>query len=130
MTLQQRNTILALRETGTSMRKIAELLGLPLNTVKSFCYRSTNARKEPEDVICCNYCGSIIKQKSNTTIRHFCDRHCYNKWWHSQNERGRTVYHKKCLHCGKQFDVVSKKAQRYCSVSCYQAARKAGDPVE
>ena len=129
MTLQQRNAILALRESGTSMRKIAETLGLPLNTVKSFCYRSKTTQKETEHLICCNYCGSIIKQKSNSTVRHFCDRHCYIKWWHCQSGRSRTVYHKECLYCGKLFDALSKKTQRYCSIACFQASRKAGGPV-
>ncbi len=129
MTEQQRNTIFTLRASGAAMSEIAEAVCLPVGTVKSFCSRCKAPRTETSAEIHCSYCGAPVIQRSGTAVRHFCDRHCYNKWWHSHNERGRTVYHKQCLHCGRPFDALSKKAQRYCSAACYQAARKGGDAV-
>lgn len=128
MTDQQRNSIQRLRAAGTAMSEIAEAVGLPLGTVKSFCSRCGVTRTEPAAEIHCRYCGAVVVQTPGAPERHFCDRHCYIKWWHCQSGR-RTVYHKECLHCGKPFDATSKKTQRYCSIACFQASRKAGGSV-
>lgn len=129
MTNQQHNKILKLKAADAAMSDITDTVDLPFGTVKSLCFMCRALRTETAAEIHCSYCGTPILQRFDTVKRHFCDRHCYNKWWRSHNERGCTVYHKKCLHCNKSFNALTKKAQRYCSISCYQASWKAGDPI-
>ena len=120
MTDQQKRQIEFCRAKGASVSTIAEMVGLPIGTVKSYCSR----QKESElPVQKCQYCGSPIMQTEGRKAKHFCNQSCYFRWRYSQGDLKRTAYKKKCAHCGKTFDAVSKKEQKYCSRDCFNKSR-------
>ncbi len=127
MTNQQRNQILTLRAKGLTFAAISDAVGLPAGTVKSFCSRNKGAEPAVPKIVTegmCEYCGKPITTTPGKRAKQFCDRSCYIRWWHAQGTHKPTTYDKVCAHCGKPFTVAVKKAQKYCSAACYQAARK------
>ena len=125
MTEQDRTAIITMRENGASFSAIARTLDVPLGTVKTVCTRGQKTNTFT-GTFCLN-CGTPIRNSSQG--KRFCSRHCYNKWWHA-NHSVRTLYHQTCPVCGQEFAVSSKKNQKYCSIACFQAGRKAGGAHE
>lgn len=66
--------ISSLKKQGKSAAAIAETLGLPLNTVKSYLRRHPG----PEDAHACQQCGKEFVSYGNQG-RKFCSRECYGK---------------------------------------------------
>ena len=130
ITDQQKNQILVLKAKGLTVTEISDTVGVPIGTIKSFCYRNKGTpvpilpQKATTTCVCC---GKPIDPQSGRHARRFCDRSCYIRWWHAQGGHKRTEYNKVCAHCGKPFTVFTRKAQKYCSAACYQAARKAAN---
>ncbi len=128
MTDQQRRQILTLKAKGLTVAAIADAVGIPAGTVKSFCSRNKDIPlPDPPQTgtDACVYCGKPIEPLTGRYARRFCDRSCYIRWWHAQGNHKRTAYEKVCACCGKPFTVFTRKAQKYCSAACYQDARKA-----
>lgn len=137
MTDHQKAQIIKLRADGNGYGKIAKSLGIPLNTVKSFCRRndiSGNSSVGPAlpltgETTCCENCGRPIRQIAKQKKKRFCCDKCRNAWWNSHLEqvKRKAVYQFKCLYCGKEFHVYGDKRRKYCSHACYIADRfKAG----
>ena len=69
MTEIQRNQITGMRAAGLSYGKIAESLGIPQNTVKSYCVRhgikvsavSEAVSEQHQDKTLCESCGAEIE---------------------------------------------------------------------
>lgn len=59
MTDAQKSTVLTLRSKGMSFSKIAETVGLSVNTIKSFC-----SRHKGQFCLCC---GEPITQPAKST---------------------------------------------------------------
>lgn len=108
-------TILQKREHG--YRKIAEITGLPVGTVKSYTMRHF---VEPEDV--CMECGKPLTQGSKHKT--FCSRSCKSKWWnkHPHMLTKQTASAFVCPVCGKEFSDYGRRF--YCSRACYAEARR------
>ena len=119
MTEQQKKDIQRLRKYKRTYAEISEITGVSINTIKVFFHRN----KQP-DTIRCKFCGKNISQDDSFREKHFCDRRCYRRWWECQPGRKRTEYKKTCAICEQPFTAVSKKQQKYCSVACYQKAKK------
>ena len=127
MTQKQKQQIAAMKKEGLTIMTIAELTGLPLGTVKSYCHRNKNEILALNTTVfngCCKYCGMPITPTPGKRVKQFCDRTCYNRWWHAQSNHPRMFYKRVCAHCGKTYGTL-RKGQKYCSVACYQAARRA-----
>lgn len=128
MTEMQVARMWLLKTQGASSREIADAVGLPLGTVKSYFSR----HKEPPVSLfakaesTCTFCGKPLPPSSGPRPKRFCDRRCYIRWWYAQDNHRRTVYNYTCKVCGKPFSVSSVKTQQYCSSACFQKARKAG----
>lgn len=116
MTDNQKNQIRKLRASGNGYGKIAETLGISVNTVKSFCRRNelcrgnniaARAEQPPEnftgETTVCENCGREIRQIAKRKKKRFCCDKCRNAWWNSHLDQVKrtAVYHIKCQHCGK-----------------------------
>ena len=123
MTENQKKKIIECREKGLTISETADATGLPLGTIKSYCRRRET---EPRPENHCKYCGAALTQKEGYKEKHFCSQSCYFRWRYERGELKRTVYEKKCAHCGKPFTAESKKEQKYCSRACFQKSRGGG----
>lgn len=133
MTTEQKEIITRLRKDGQGYTAIANTVGIPKETVKSFCRRSNlggssslpnrNAERNK-----CPQCGQKIEQKTGTKPRRFCSPECRQSWWNSHPEEvGRkAVYEFVCAGCGKPFSSYGNSHRKYCSHECYIAARFKG----
>lgn len=116
---------------GYGSTKIADKLGINVNTVKSFCRRHglsgdrqqekfnnlDIAVKEPR----CKCCGSSIVWRSGAKKKIFCSNSCRMKWWNSHQELvdRKAEYDFVCRNCGRLFTAYGNKERKYCSHRCY-----------
>ena len=121
MTENQKKQIDECRDNGLTISSIADVTGLSVSAIKSYCSRRNNS-EQPSDPHC-KYCGAELTQMEGHRQKHFCDQSCYFRWRYAQGDLRRTVYKKKCVHCGKNFTAASKKEQKYCSHACFQQSR-------
>lgn len=138
MTREQKNQITKLREEGYGYGRIASILGLSGNTVKSFCRRNgLIGRRGSEQAVVggehvCKQCGISIRQNPGRKEKKFCSDKCRNKWWNShldQVER-KANYEFVCAYCKKTFTAYGNAARKYCSHACYVADRFGGGTDE
>ena len=124
MNESQKQEIISLRKAGNGYKKIASILGLSTNTVKSFCQRQNVggvAAREASEHPKCLYCGVPVAQNPGRKQKKFCSDNCRMKWWNSHQE---LVKHKKhydyvCPVCGQDFTVYGNAHRKYCSHDCY-----------
>ena len=121
MTDKQKSEITGLRAAGVGYTVIARQMGLPRDTVRSFCRRNglageTAGGKEeaagcPED----GFCREGMKK------RVFCSKECREKWWHGHPDkvRQKAVYSFTCAGCGQPFTAYGNAGRKCCSHGCY-----------
>lgn len=90
MTNNEKEMIRELRMQGLGYGKVAERMGLNLETVKSFCRRH-GLRGEGKTLaglpdakfkyVYCKNCGTEIKQEPKRKKKLFCCDACRNHWW-------------------------------------------------
>ena len=122
MTENQKKQIDVCRKNGLTISATADATGLSVSAIKSYCSRRNEAEQPSE--FHCKFCGAALMQTEKHREKHFCNQSCYFRWRYVQGDIKRTVYKKQCAHCGKTFDAVSKKEQKYCSRACFQKSRK------
>lgn len=135
MNTQQKQQVLTLRGSGESCAKIADELGISVNTVKSFCRRnSSNVKAETKTETAaeitggnevCPQCGNAIVQVKGRKPKRFCSDDCRAKWWnsHFDSVNQKALYSFECASCGKAFTAYGNSKRRYCSHSCYCRGR-------
>lgn len=133
MTETQKEEIISLRKSGVGYGKIAQTLGVPINTVKSFCRRNVAAEvtvTKPSmifsgEITTCENCGREIRQVAKQKKKRFCSDKCRNNWWnaHLTQVNRKAVYKIICPNCGKEFQIYGDKRRKYCSHKCYIAYR-------
>lgn len=136
MTDNQKAQIIKLRAAGNGYGKIAQTLGISVNTVKSFCRRNDingDMVIEPSvtltgETTVCENCGRAIQQMAKQKKKRFCCDKCRNEWWNSHLDqvKRKAVYDFKCPHCGKEFHFYGDRRRKYCSHECYIADRFKG----
>lgn len=136
MTDNQKAQIIKLRAAGNGYGKIAQTLGISVNTVKSFCRRNDingDMVIEPSvkltgETTACENCGREIQQIAKQKKKRFCCDKCRNEWWNSHLDqvKRKAVYDFKCPHCGKEFRIYGDRRRKYCSHECYIADRFKG----
>lgn len=135
MTDEQKKKIMKLRAKGTGYGTIAQMLGISMNTVKSYCRRhAADVQKAEETGIAscgvtqCENCGRRIEQAEKRKRKRFCCDACRNQWWNSHLDlvKRKAVYDFVCPNCGKKFQVYGDKRRKYCSHDCYIADRFKG----
>lgn len=121
MTYEQKKQIRDLQYQGFGYKKIAAVVGLSVNTVKSYC------RVHPVDLTVgsCLQCGEPLIQLPNRKKKRFCSDKCRNVWWsaHPEARKPKTLYHHVCGFCGCKFDSL-RVTSKYCSRSCLSDARR------
>lgn len=139
MTDTQKDRIRQMKADGFGYIKIARELGLPENTVKSFCRREgLNAAADTAGLPVdgekgiCLCCGVQVKQNPGRKMKKFCSDKCRNKWWNSHQDRvkRRAHYEFVCACCKKPFTAYGNAGRKYCSHACYVADRFGGGADE
>ncbi len=136
MTDAQKMSIEEMRRNGLGYGRIAQTLGISLNTVKSFCRRNgINGNTLSETAVAltgettyCENCGREIQQIAKRKKKRFCCDKCRNAWWNSHLDqvKRKAVYDFRCLRCGKEFHIYGDRRRKYCSHECYIADRFKG----
>lgn len=138
MTEEQKTQIVNLRGGGCGYVRIARILGLSENTVKSFCRRKNlggRARASlPMQVPVmdgkhfCLCCGKEVAQNPGRKKKKFCSDRCRNKWWNSHLDRvnRKANYEFVCPQCKKPFTAYGNAGRKYCSHECYIEHRFGG----
>lgn len=134
MTNNDKEMIRELRMQGLGYGKVAERMGLNLETVKSFCRRH-GLRGEGKllaglpdakfKYVYCKNCGTEIKQEPKRKKKLFCCDACRNRWWkeHPYMIDRKAYYNFTCPNCGKEFRVYGNSKRKYCCHKCYIAHR-------
>ncbi len=128
MTDEQIKRITELREQGVGYGKIAQILDISLNTVKSFCQRNNlGGMRFPTanaDIHFCKFCGKEVPQTSGRKLKKYCDDKCRLAYWNSHQDKveRKAIYEYTCPHCGKPFTAYGNAKRRYCSRICYFSA--------
>ena len=135
MTVLQKNDILRLYYDGMNYNEIAETLGIPKNTVKTFYWRNKKSENDLSDnsgikiknniANQCAHCNKPLEQKQKQKPRRFCSDACRLAWWskNRSNLNRKSVYSLICAHCENGFDSYGNKNRKYCRHECYIAAR-------
>lgn len=139
MTDEQKMQITKLRADGYGYIRVAQMLGISENTVKSFCRRYNLTGKVATEVTRiqvpsddgihkCRNCGIAVEQKPGRKEKKFCSDKCRMKWWNNNLDKvkRKAVYEFICPHCGKSFTVYGNSHRKYCSHECYVAERFGG----
>lgn len=143
MTNEQKSKITRLRTDGYGYMKIAQMLGVSENTVKSYCRRNNligratealpRAQVSSKDGIhLCLSCGVSVKQNQGRKAKKFCSDKCRMKWWNNNLDKvkRKAIYEYICPHCGKPFTVYGNSHRKYCCHECYVADRFGGGQDE
>ena len=136
MTAKEKQTLTEYRRQGLGYKKIAQLLGLSENTVKTYCKRNNLAgevavRCSGSKVTRCKACGEPLVQIAGRKPRIFCSSACRNAWWNSHPS---LIHHRdghqiSCGNCGKKLSVSKNSTIKYCSHACYVAYRFHGGAI-
>lgn len=135
MTDGQKQQIIRLRAAGDGYGRIAQKVGISVNTVKSFCRRNKTEEAPLEqsaeftgETTYCENCGKEIRQIAKQKKKRFCCDKCRNAWWnrHLDLVKRKAIYDFKCPHCGKEFQTYGDKRRKYCSHECFLAERFKG----
>ncbi len=125
MTNEQKKQIMVLRRQGYGYSKIAQMLSISENTIKSYCRRNDLSLEALNNTAACKQCGKLIIIKEKCKPRQFCSDRCRVAWWssHEHKSHAKTTYHFVCEKCGLHFESNGNKSRKYCSHKCYIAAR-------
>ena len=138
MTRDQQEEIRRLRDCGEGYKRIAAMLGLSVNTVKSFCQRD-NVKQEtgrPDDTTAkscvytsrenvtgesfCPRCGKPIAQIPGRRERLYCSDACRMGYWRNLARPVGGI--RRCAGCGKVL-LGHDRSRKYCCHACYIAHR-------
>ncbi len=124
MTDLEKRQIEDLRKQGNGYKKIAQLTGLSINTVKSFCRRIGTVSSSQ-----CMQCGKEITQVKGRKEKKFCCDACRMKWWNSHQDqvKRKAVYEFTYQACGTTFTAYGNSHRKYCSRKCCLKGRYKND---
>lgn len=123
MLTEEKEKIKRLKQQGFGYMKIANLLGISVNTIKSFCKRrklecsSVNFSMSKKKGYCL-MCGQELTGRKD---KMFCSRKCRYLWHKEPLTQGihKGNYECACKYCGKKFFSYGDKKRKYCSHECY-----------
>lgn len=122
MTDLQKKQIIALRKEQATYTTISDVLGIPVNTIKTFCRRNGITAESLVEKPVCKNCGAELKNTPGARPRLFCSNHCKQTWWNkrrSERVSNKLVPHI-CARCGKSFTDYGGANRKYCSQECYR----------
>ena len=118
MDSNQRDIIVSARKAGLTYRQIAEQVGLPMNTVKTYLRRTAEVEKP---VTQCKQCAANVKQNPKRKEKLFCSDKCRLVWWRAHSDASKSLVERQCPCCGKTFSA--RRSQIYCQHACYIKTR-------
>ena len=132
MTNEECMKIEELQHEGYGYKKIALLLELPVNTVKSYVRRHPVTPTAAVLAKGCLHCGAPLAQLPGKKEKKFCSDRCRMAWWNAHPERvnKKAFYKLTCAHCGREFEAYGNAGRKYCSRTCYDLARSKGGKVD
>lgn len=122
--MNKKDKVVELKEQGMINSEIANLLDIPINTVRSIWYRSGRANTYVNEKTCLNCHGNLI-QIGKGRKKKFCSDKCRLEWWNKNSNklRKKAYYKRKCLYCGREFELYGRPHAKYCSHICYITRR-------
>ncbi len=146
MTIDQKEKIQQMRRDGVGYGKIAMILGISKETIKSFCRRNPMRDGDPTtpvdnavaaaatqttaamDGVACGQCGKRLIQRPKQKPKRFCSDECRLAFWrdHSAQLNKKALYIIRCVGCGHAFESYGNKTRKYCGHACYIKNRFGG----
>ena len=80
MTQAEAHKIAEMQKEGAGYRRIATVLGMPINTVKSYCQRHP-VSPTPAVSNNCKHCGADLEESAGKRKKQFCCDQCRMAWW-------------------------------------------------
>ena len=116
-----------LREAGYSYSRIAVVLGVPKNSVKSYCSRfgirpgSRDQFADEDGALRCRQCGCEIDREHSSDTKRFCSSECRMRWWnaHRDHATSKVMQMVVCANCNKPFRSYACEHRKYCCHECY-----------
>lgn len=117
--------IVRLQHCGYGYKRIAQLTGLPINTVKTYCRRHPLSVVDEENMTVCRQCGRPIEQQPHRKQKLFCSDACRMVWWnaHPGRVKRKAYYTFTCASCGRAFESYGNHNRKFCSRACYAQYR-------
>ena len=110
MTGEQKEMIIQMRKESKGYTAIANVIGIPKETVKTFCQRNDIGGNKASWAVArdrkyCPECGVKLEQSYRTKPRRFCSDACRKAWWnhHQKQLHSEKVRSFVCWNCGKTF---------------------------
>ena len=125
MTFEEKRKIDKLRSEGVGCTAISDMLGISINSVKSYCRRS---KSKKEKVVVrksvkggCNFCGNALVHTEGKKKKRFCCEKCRMSWWNHNRDKihHRVLFEITCRYCGGAFKNNDKN-RKFCSQQCYK----------
>lgn len=133
MTDREKQIIAECRELGLSYVQISRMMGLSINSIKTYCRRhnlgGSKAYENQAGVVSkCEQCGKAVQQNPGRKTKRFCSDKCRMTWWNSHSDlvNRKANYSCTCMKCGKEFISYGNKNRKYCSHDCYIEDRFGG----
>lgn len=117
--------IIRMQRCGYGYKLIAQMTGLPQNTVKSYCRRHPLDRESSEDTSFCKQCGKPVEQTPHRKQKLFCSDGCRMAWWNAHPDRVKRKAYQTvtCASCGRAFESYGSANRKFCSRACYAKFR-------
>ncbi len=109
-----KETIIEMKNSGSSYSQIATNLKISVNTVKSIIKRAKD-EKTKEERYCLN-CGARLKMIPKHKKKKFCSDVCRLAYWKKNN---RSLIEGICKKCGRTVYYYPSKIKSFCCRSCY-----------
>jgi endogenous inhibitor of DNA gyrase (YacG/DUF329 family) len=126
VTIEEKNRVREMRMKGSTYADISRKLSINASTVRMYCNNNHLTDQDIEKSSICICCGTEIVQPKKGGRKVFCSERCRSAWRRSTHRLHETVYHHVCEECGTEFETISNRLQRFCSVQCYRKHRKEG----
>lgn len=124
MTEEQKSEIMLLRRQGVGYKRIAAIMEISVETVKSYCRRNPEedatqsiipVGREVISLSPCKHCGSPLQQTPGKRRREFCGSACRAAYWRAHPK---VLQFQRCAGCGTLLPMGSV-SRKYCSHACY-----------
>ena len=125
MTKETQETIIRLKNSGMTLKAIADTTKLSVNTIKSFFQRRGKKELQVNEMDRCKNCGEVLHHTPGRRKKIYCSSRCRMQWWngHQTPAARKMLVPITCAFCGTEFMDYPSKHRKYCSGECYFKAR-------
>jgi len=128
LTQDEKDRIIQMRTDSMSYAKIALIIGISENTIKSFCRRN-NINIAPKTVYeeirgihtVCRQCGKPLTHTAKGQPKKFCSDACRRMWWKANENllNKKAYYMLTCAGCGTEFQSYGNRNRKFCGHPCF-----------